>query len=167
MAGFVREEPTLRIGGDGLIQSANQAAIDLLGLGIEELRALPPGSLAAERTDPEEQAALREQWQAGGSAALVGLTTIRRADGVGIRVAFAIAPQADGSFMATLNTTPEPISAKTRIYTVGDVLGRWRAAERQLQTLTIESPAYSSIREEVDELRAQYRRLFDARQHAS
>ena len=167
MTGDLREEPTLRISADGMIESANQPAIDMLGLGLEELRALPPGSLAAEPTDAEEQAALREQWKAAGSAAVAGLTTIKRVDGVLIRVAFAIAPQRDGSFIATLNLVPGSRDAPTRVYTVGDVLGRWRAAERELETLTVESQEYASIREEVENLRAQYQRIFDARQRAS
>jgi PAS domain-containing protein len=167
MTGDLREEPTLRISADGMIESANQPAIDMLGLGLEELRALPPGSLAAEPTDAEEQAALREQWEAAGSAAIAGLTTIKRVDGVLIRVAFAIAQQHEGSFIATLNPVPGSRSAPTRVYTVGDVLGRWRAAERELETLAVESQEYASIREEVENLRAQYQRLFDARQRAS
>lgn len=157
----------MRISADGMIESANEPATELLGLGLEELRALPPGSLAAEPADPEEQAALREQRKAAGSAAVAGLTTIKRVDGVLVRVAFAIAEQHDGSFIATLNPVQGSSSAPTRVYTVGDVLGRWRAAERELETVAIESQEYASIREEVENLRAQYQRLFDARQRAS
>jgi PAS domain S-box-containing protein len=161
------EEPTLRIDPGGTIQTANQAALELLGLGLDELRALPPGSLAAEPTDPDEQEALRAQWEATGRAALAGLTTIKRSDGRRIRVAFAIAPEPDGSFVATLNHAPGSKATTSRVYTMGDVLGRWRAAERELQAIDASSAEYASIQDEVAELRAQYQRLFEARARAS
>jgi hypothetical protein len=90
-----------------------------------------------------------------------------RADGERIRVAFAIVPQDDGSFLATLKPVPEADSRQTRVYTLGDVLGRWRAAERALETVMIDSPDYATIRAEVEDLRAQYQRLFDTRKQAS
>jgi PAS domain-containing protein len=161
------EEPTLWIDGEGQITAANDAALKLLGLGLDALRALPPGSLAAEPTDPEEQTALLEQWRAAGSDALVGLTTIRRGDGARLRIAFAIAAEPDGSYIATLNPAPGAKSAETVVYTVGEVLGRWRAAERRLQALAVESHEYGDVRAEVESLRTQYQRLFEARARAS
>ncbi len=163
----VRDEPTLELEADGGIRSANQAAIELLGMGLEDLRALAPGALSAEPTPPEETAALLEQWKTAGDAALVGFTTIKRPDGALLRVAFAIVHQDDGSLLATLNSVPGSKAVEARVYSVGDVLGQWRAAERQLETLTIGSPAYEAVREEVESLRGQYRRLFEARQQAS
>lgn len=165
--GAPRDEPTLELDADGKIRSANQAAIDMLGIELDDLRALAPGALSAEPTDPAESAALREQWEAAGDAALVGITSIKRPDGDLLRVAFAIVHQDDGSFLATLNPVPGSKVGKSRVYTVGAVLGQWRAAERELETLTIGSPAYEAVREEVESLRGQYRRLFEARQQAS
>jgi PAS domain-containing protein len=161
------EEPTLWIDAEGQITGANEAAVKLLGLELEALRALPPGSLAAERTDPEEQAALLEQWQAAGGDALAGFTTIRRGDGARLRIAFAIAAEPDGSYVATLNPAPGANAAETVVYTVGEVLGRWRAAERRLQALAAESHEYGDVRAEVESLRTQYQRLFEARARAS
>jgi len=166
-AGAPVVEPTLRIDAQGTIVDANEAALALLGLGLDDLRSLPPGALSAEPADPEEQAALRAQWAAAGSQALAGLTTIKRGAGERVRIAFAIAPQSDGSFIATLNEAPESPTAKSRIYTVGDVLARWRAADRQLQRLATDSPDYQDVREEVEDLRAQYQRIFRAHQQAS
>ena len=160
-------EPTLRMDSQGSIQDANEAALALLGLSVDDLRALPAGALSAEPADPEEQAALRAQWAAAGSHALAGLTTIKRGDGSRVRVAFAIALQSDGSFIATLNEAPGSLAAKSRIYTVGDVLARWRAADRQLQRLPTDSADYDEVREEVEDLRAQYQRIFQAHQQAS
>ncbi len=167
MSGTVGEEPTLWIGAEGVIEAANDAALALLGRSLDELRALPQGSLAADPTDPDEQTALREQWQAAGRSGIAGITTIKRPGGARVRVAFAIARQTNGSYVASLNALPGSKASRTRVYTVGDVLGRWRAAERRLETIAIGSPEYEEIRDEIDVLRAQYGRLFDARTQAS
>jgi hypothetical protein len=47
-----------------------------------------------------------EQWYAAGRAGIAGLTTIKRPDGAHLRVAFAIAQEADGSYIASLNAVP-------------------------------------------------------------
>jgi ubiquinone biosynthesis protein UbiJ len=40
-----------------------------------------------------------------------------------------------------------------------DILARWRAAERNLETATVDDAA--ALRAEIDELRAAYQRLID------
>jgi PAS domain-containing protein len=168
MAGDVGTEATLRIGPDGRISAANEAALELLGMSLDELRRLPGGALAAEPVDPEEQAMLRHQWEASGRAGLAGLTTIRRpVDGRELRISFAIAQLSDGSFIASLKAAPHTNGTKTTVYTVGDVLGRWRAAERHLEEVPVGSPEYEEIQQEVEALRGQYLRLFDTRARAS
>ena len=161
------EEPTLRIDSEGVIQDANNAALELLGLSIDDVRALPPGALAAEPTDPEEDAALRRQWETAGRDGLVGLTTILRPDGQRVRVAFAIYPEEDAGFTATITRHAGPVTAPSKVYTVGDVLGMWRAAERRLESVDRSTPAYEAVLAEIEDLRTQYQRLFEARQRAS
>ncbi len=77
---------------DGTTADASPAALELLGLTIEELRALPPGALSAEPRDPDAQAAFREQWERQGSPDIGGEATVRRLDGTSIRVKFGITP---------------------------------------------------------------------------
>ena len=77
---------------DGRAVDASPAALELLGVTLEQLQAMPPGAFSPKAPDPAEAAAFRSAWEASGSPGLFGESTIVRADGTQARVRFAITP---------------------------------------------------------------------------
>ena len=65
--------------------------------------------------------------------------------------------------MAVLEEMPGRVDAPSVVYTGGDVLSRWRAAERQLDTLAPGSEEAIAVEAEIDHLRGLYQGLFPAR----
>src|SRR5438876_4499807 len=124
-------EAVIRMDATGRYIGANQAALELLGVTLAELRESPPDRFAISPTDPSEQAALRTAWEAGGSRPLVGTAGLRRADGVMIRVSYAIETARPG-FRARLWKVEGSPHAPPSVFAVGAVLREWRAAERHL-----------------------------------
>jgi PAS domain S-box-containing protein len=145
---------------DGGYRDANRAALDLLGLTLAELRASAPGRFAAEPTDADADAAFRAAWEASGRPDVGGATTIRRADGTKARVKFAIRQMDDGSYTVLLTPVPGAPREPTRVYTAGDVLAAWRAAERQLETLAEDAPERHEILADIAMFRERYQLLF-------
>jgi PAS domain S-box-containing protein len=154
------DRPTLLVASDGTYTDANPAALELLGVTLDELRASPPNRFSAEPSDPEAEAAFREAWEAAGQPDLGGAGMIRRADGSTIRVKFAISQVEDGSFAVLLTPVPDAPPAPSVVYTVGDVLAEWRAAERRLEALPDDAPERHAILEDIDEFRERYQLLF-------
>ena len=62
-----------------------------------------------------------------------------------------------------LAAEPTALTTPTTVFTIGDVLSLWRAAERRLETVDADSPEYESTIADVTALRAHYQRLFEAR----
>jgi PAS domain S-box-containing protein len=145
---------------DGTIASANEAALHLYGASLAELQAAPPGAFSANAQSPEAQAALREAWESQGQPDLVGETTIRALDGTQRPVAFGITRLGDGRFAAILRPLDKPVENEPKVFTAGQVLARWRAAERELEAIEPESPEAESIHREIDRFRAAYQQLF-------
>ena len=145
---------------DGTIASANAAALTLYGGSLAELRAAPPGAFSANPQSPEAQAALREAWESQGQPDLVGETTINGLDGEQRRVAFGVTRLGDGRFAAILRPLDQPVESDLKVYTAGQVLAQWRAAERELQAIEPESLEAASIQREIDRFRAAYQQLF-------
>lgn len=156
MAGDAR----LILNADGTIADANEAALALYGASLQELRAAPAGAFSANPEPPDAQAALREAWESQGRPDLVGEATLHRLDGSQRRVAFGITELDDGRFAAVLRAVEEPTSDDPKIFTAGHVLARWRAAERELETVAPESPEASLIQREIDRFRRAYQQLF-------
>jgi PAS domain-containing protein len=163
---MVEEQPgeaLFALDGAGRCLDANQAALELLGVSLAELRAAPPGHFSIQPRDDGEQSSLRAQWSDGGEELLVGTTGLRRADGLTIRVAYAIEATASG-FNARLWRIDGSPHSPTSAFTVGDVLREWRAAERQLTELAPGTRDWARTLGEIEELRGRYQELFDAAQ---
>lgn len=158
-------DATLIINDDGTYADASPAALDILGVSLTQLRTAKPGTFAADPTPADEDAAFRAAWKASGSPQIARETTIRRGDGAHIRVRFVVVPRDDGSFVAVLDQLDPPSSesAPTTTFTVGEVLGLWRAAERRLADIPPEAPEWAALQCEVQQLRDQYQQLFEAR----
>jgi PAS domain-containing protein len=145
---------------DGTIANANEAALSLYGATLAELRAAPPGAFSADPQSPEAQAALREAWESQGQPDLVGETTILGLDGRQRRVAFGVTRLGDGRFVAILRPLDESPGSELKVFTAGEVLARWRAAERELQAIEPTSVEAANIQREIDQFRAAYQQLF-------
>ena len=145
---------------DGTYEDASPGALDILGVTREELLALPAGTFSVEPPDHEARAAFRATWEQTGMPDVAGEATIRRPDGDERRVKFLIRPMDDGRMIAVLEEAEGPREAPPKVFTAGDVLAAWRAAERRLETLTEESPEWASIQADIDSFREQYQRLF-------
>lgn len=151
---------SLTVLGDGRVQEATPDALAMLGVTLSQLRALPPGAFSPDPADPEADAAFRSAWEAGGRPDLSGEGTLRRPDGSLIRVRFVITPAQGDRFLAVLEEAPSPVDAPPVVYTGGEVVSRWRAAERRLEALDPASDEAAAARAEIDDLRARYQELF-------
>ena len=81
-------------------------------------------------------------------------------DGTLVRAKFAIRPMDDGWFAVLLTPLPDAPAAPSVVYTVGDVLAEWRAAERRLEALPDGAPERHAILEDIAEFRERYQLLF-------
>jgi PAS domain-containing protein len=153
-------EATIVLGPDGEYENANEAALALLGLSLEELRSLAAGALST--LDPSESADLRERWQQANPDAAIGRSTVRRADGSQLAVRFVLRRVPGGRWEANLRPLDRPLTRPALFLSVGDVLAAWRAAERRLDVLDPDSAESVQIKEEIEALRDEYRVLFDA-----
>ena len=152
-------EGVIELDAAGRYVGANDVALEILGVTLDELLASTPDRFAVEPADPEAQAALESQWERDGRAPVVGTTPLRRADGRVIRVTYGIAPTEDG-FEARIRPADAAPSDAPTLYTVGDVLRQWRAAERRLAELTPASTDWSDAQAEIEMLRRLYQDLF-------
>ncbi|HEY3522599.1 MAG TPA: PAS domain-containing protein [Candidatus Limnocylindrales bacterium] len=148
---------------DGTYVDANAPALDLLGMTLADLRAAKPGQFSAEPQDPAASAALLEQWASAGPSDLAGETTIVRPDGGLRRVRFVITRRNDDEYAVILDPLPRSATEETVVFTAGDVLAEWRAAERRLEAVPANSPEWQATRTQIDQLRDRYQRLFEAR----
>ncbi len=148
---------------DGTYADASPAALEILGVALDQLLAMAPGAFAVDTPDPAAEAAFRKSWESEGSPTIGGQATIRRPDGQQRRVAFQIFPRDDGRLLAILRVAADDREAERVMYTAGDALAAWRAAERRLQPLVEGSPEWTAIRREIDSFRAAYQRAFRSR----
>jgi hypothetical protein len=145
---------------DGVVEHANDDALRLLDVTLDELRALPPGSFSAEAPDPEASAAFQEQWAADGKPDIGGMGSLKRQDGSTVRVRFAIAPRPDGRYMVLLEELEGSTARPTVMYTNGEVLSQWRAAERRLDELVPGTDDWANAQSEIELWRSTYQALF-------
>jgi PAS domain S-box-containing protein len=155
------DRPRITINADGTYREANESALELLGVTLEELRTSSPGRFAVEPSDPETDEAFREAWESSGRPDIGGATSIKRADGTLVRIKFSIRPQDDGSFLALMDQMPDPVVGRTSVYTTGDVLAAWRDAERRLETLTPDNPEWQERQADIAYYRERYQLLFE------
>jgi len=159
--------PTLTINADGTMADANAAALDLLRVTLGELRALPPGAFSPEPPDPVASEAFRKQWERQGNPDIGGEGTLQRPDGSSVRVKFGITPLEDGRFVAILEEIDAETDAPAILYTAGQVLAEWRAAERRLAAIVEGSPEWTAVTTEIEVFRRRYHALFDRRAGAT
>ena len=155
--------PTLTLNADGTTADANDAALALLRVTLDELRALPPGALSVEPPDPAAGEAFREEWQRAGTPDIGGESTLRRPDGTTVRVKFGITPLDEGRFLAIIEEIAGHAEAPPVLYTAGQVLAEWRAAERRLAAIAEGSAEWDAVSAEIDAFRRRYHALFDQR----
>jgi hypothetical protein len=157
---MVRGDARIRVGADSQVISATPAALELLGLSLDELRKLPPGSMSVEQ-DRDASAELAAAWEGTGRAPLVGAGTIRMLDGSLVRLRYSISAQDDGSIEVVFERSQESVAEPSRAYTIGKVLSAWRAAQRRLEVLEPGSHEWHAAQAEDNHFRAEYRRLSD------
>lgn len=157
---------SLTLDAAGRAVDASPEALEILGVTLEELLALPPGAFSSAPPDPEASAAFREEWERRGRPDLFGEGTIKRLDGTAIRVRFAITATADDRFEAVLEPIDRPVERSSAVFVGGDVIAAWREAERRLADLEPGSPEWLTVSDEIDRFRTTYQGLF-ARREAS
>lgn len=161
------DEVTILINADGTYADASPSALRLLGVELPEFLAMAPGSFSPEPPDPEADRAFREAWQESGSPDLGGEATILRGDGTKTRVRFMILPRDDGRFLAMLEGTSGEVDRPATLYTLGDVLSQWRAAERRLQELEVGGAEWRAVQTSISTFRDRYQRIFAAKQRSA
>ena len=150
------------VAADSTIIEATDAALELLGMTLDQLKALPPGALSL-KEDKAASAGFEAAWHDSGRGTIVGASTARLLTGEFIRVRYVIAPQTDGSFEVVMERADESVDEPPRTYTVGAVLSAWRAAERQLAALEPDSEEWRVAQVDIDYFRAEYQRVARAR----
>ena len=153
-------DATMILNGDGIAEEASPEVLEILGVSLEQLRTLPVGAFSITPPDPDADVAFRRQWEDQGSPDIGGEATIRRLDGELVRLKFAIAPLEDGRYRAVLMRSAGSTEAPPSVYTAGDVLTEWRAAERLLTTLSPGSPELEQVQSDIDSFRRLYQELF-------
>jgi hypothetical protein len=155
---------TLIVATDGRVLEATPDALALLDVTLAELRSLPPGAFSAEPPDSVADEAFRADWEAAGRPDVGGSATLRRLDGSKVRVRFALTMRDDGTILAVLEPIKAPVEAATTLYTAGELLQSWRAAERRLSDVIQGSDEWMTISAEVDRFRILYQDLFRTRE---
>ncbi len=155
---MVRPDARILVKSDSTILEASDAALELLGLTLDQLRSLPPGGLSLE-ADLDASGEFQAAWRDNGGGAVVGAGTARLLDGRLLRVRYLITPYADDTFEVILEESDEPASAPARTYTVGAVLAAWRAAERRLEAIAPGSAEWAAVQAEIEYLRSEYQRV--------
>jgi PAS domain S-box-containing protein len=158
-------EAMISVDTSGTYVDANSAALELLGVSLSELLESPADRFAIEPLSDDGNAAFRAEWEDGGAQPLVGTAGIRRADGETVRVSYAI-EAVDTGFRVRLSRVGGSPEARPSVYSVGDVLREWRAAERSLAELSPGTPDWERTRSEIDMLRGRYQELFRAAEPA-
>jgi PAS domain-containing protein len=153
------DEAVLILGADGTYRHASPRALELLGLSLDELKALPPGALST--TPADERQALQKEWERSGARAALGETTVAVPGGRTFRARFALAVQPDGTYRATITPVAGPVTGPTRLYAVGEVLEAWRAEERKLEALEPGTPEWQEVKARAEGLRRSYARHFE------
>jgi hypothetical protein len=161
-----REPAIVILRPDGGYVHATPAALEIFGVSLEAFLSSKAADWADEPEDTASSTAFRVEWEAAGEPDVGGATTIRRRDGTRRRVRFVIARRSDDELVAVLEPLPDPTSEPTIVFTAGHVLAQWRAAERRLEAVPADSAEWQAAAAQIEALREQYHRLFDARRRS-
>lgn len=153
---------TVIIDRDGHYLDADEHALELLGVeSVEVLRQTSPEAFAAAPQDPEEAEAWRQAYFSSRAEGVLAEGAFRRTDGELVRVRTGIMEQPDGTFRAMFYPLERPTTNLTaRTFRISDVLSEWRAAERRLSDVDVESEEGRKLAADVELLRQQYQQLF-------
>lgn len=149
----------IRLSEQGIYLDADEGALSILGVTLDQLRETQPGTFSAEPLDPAAAEAFREAWERGDRQTLAGSTTVKRPDGHQVPITFLIAPQPDTTLLAVVQTEVGAKSRPTAIYTVAEVLSAWRDAERRLPEVLSDTPEWIELQARIADLRAEYQRV--------
>jgi PAS domain-containing protein len=112
-------DATVLINADGTYADASGAALELLGVTIEELRAAGRGAFAVEPVSPEASAAIESAWNRSGAQDAVGHATVKRPDRATVRVRYLLTSQPDGRYLIAIQPIGESASQPSTLYTIG------------------------------------------------
>ncbi len=73
---------------------------------------------------------------------------------------FGITPIEEGRFVAALEPVGAPTDAPPVVYTAGEVLAEWRAAERRLDAIPEGTAEWRAVRHDIDVFRRRYQAMF-------
>jgi len=65
-----------------------------------------------------------------------------------------------------IEPTAGQVERRATVYTVGEVLAQWRAAERKLEELDAGGIEWRTVQADIASLRERYQRLFAAKQRS-
>jgi len=148
----------IRLDEHGAYLDADEGALSILGVTLDQLRKSEPGAFSAQPLDPVAAQAFRDAWERGDRQTLAGSATIARPDGQDVPISFLIEPQPDSTLLAVIKTDLSAPPRPTAIYTVAEVLRAWRDAERRLQEVLADTPEWIELQARIAELRAEYQR---------
>lgn len=149
----------IRLNEQGAYLDADEGALSILGVTLDQLRDAEPGAFSAEPPDPVAAEAFRKAWERGDRQTLAGSATVKRPDGNQVPITFLIEPQPDATLLAVVKADLGAAPRPTAIYTVAEVLRAWRDAERRLQEVLSDTPEWIELQRRVAELRAEYQRV--------
>ncbi len=155
---MVRRDARILVNADSTINDATDAALELLGLDMEELRALPSGALSLE-ADIAAAKGFDTAWVASGREPIFGSGTLRLRDSQLLRVRYLITVQSDGGYDIVLERSDESVTDPPRMYAVGEALTKWRAAERKLAAVDPAGSEWGTVQSEIEHFRREYHRL--------
>ena len=104
---MVRRGARILVGADSTVIEATDAALEIVGMTLEDLRALPPGGMSVEQ-DRSGSAEFEAAWAETGRGPILGAGTIRLLDGRLIRVRYLVTPQSDGTYEVILERSEKP-----------------------------------------------------------
>lgn len=146
--------------GNGAYIEGSQAALDLLGIDLDGLKARRVGDFS-EAGARESVRELLSTWVSRPGTWLTGVTDLVRADGTSVRVRFAAIRRPNGELVTRFD--PHSEEGEGSEPAIGDVLEAWRRQERKLAELPPGSEQYVLAEAESEWLRTEYQRLVAAR----
>ena len=73
---------------------------------------------------------------------------------------FGISPIEEGRFVAVMEPVATTVDAPPSLYTAGQVLAEWRAAERKLADVPEGSAEWRAVSRDIESFRARYHEFF-------
>jgi PAS domain-containing protein len=152
------DDAVVTISPDGRCLAGSPAALELLGVGLDELRAGDVGALVPGTFGD----AARESWRvwvASGMALARGEKEILQPGGRRVRVSFETVRRADGMYDETLVALAGNPERRSPYTTLAAVLEAVREAERALAELPKRSRRRRALRSDIGQLREAFEQI--------